>query len=83
MGRGKEIIAQLNSAQRVNELSKLLKEAQQYTVNLYPNELAHLRREGAIVEHLEGMIYEIKANWYSEEYGVDLKGEGGWEYYGW
>lgn len=82
-GRGKEIIAQLNSAQRVNELSKLLKEAQQYTVNLYPNELAHLRREGAIVEHLEGMIYEIKANWYSEEYGVDLKGEGGWEYYGW
>lgn len=76
-GRGKELIAQLNSGAWLEDISKFLKQAQQYTVNLYSQELEHLRRDNAIVVHLDGMIYELKENWYSDEYGVDLKGEGG------
>ncbi|MED4473885.1 MULTISPECIES: CRISPR-associated helicase Cas3' [Bacillaceae] len=75
-GEGKEIIAKLNSVERIEDLSKLLKQAQQYTVNLYSQALRQLKQDNAIVPHLEGMIYELRENWYSEDYGVDLKGEG-------
>jgi len=75
-GEGEGIIAQLNSVERVEDLSKLLKQAQQYTVNLYSQELDNLKKENAIVPHLDGAIYELKDNWYSKDYGVDLKGEG-------
>lgn len=73
---GKEIIAKLNSVERIEDLSKLLKKAQQYTVNLYTQSLRHLKQENAIVPHLEGMIYEVRENWYSDDYGIDLKGKG-------
>ncbi|GJM77092.1 hypothetical protein HMSSN036_93080 [Paenibacillus macerans] len=43
-GRGKELIAQLNSGAWLEDISKFLKQAQQYTVNLYSQELEHLRR---------------------------------------
>ncbi|WP_068782724.1 CRISPR-associated helicase/endonuclease Cas3 [Paenibacillus phocaensis] len=81
-GGGKELIAQLNSGAWLEDISKFLKQAQQYTVNLYSQELEQLRRDNAIVEHLDGMIYELKENWYSDEYGVDLKGEGGMDFMG-
>ncbi|WP_340002199.1 CRISPR-associated helicase Cas3' [Oceanobacillus sp. FSL K6-0127] len=74
-GEGKEIITQLNSVERVEDLSKLFKQAQQYTVNLYSQALKQLKQENAIVPHMEGAIYELRENWYSEDYGVDLKGE--------
>lgn len=75
-GDGKEIIAKLNSVKRIEDLSKLLKRAQQYTVNVYSQALRQLNQDNAIVPHLEGMIYELRENWYSEDYGVDFKGEG-------
>ncbi|SDZ39409.1 CRISPR-associated endonuclease/helicase Cas3 [Evansella caseinilytica] len=76
-GEGKELAAELNSREWVEDLTKLLKKAQQYTVNLYSQEFNQLQKQGALVAHLDGMIYELKENWYSEEYGIDLKGEGG------
>jgi len=80
---GKELIAQLNSRAWVQDVSKLLKQAQHYTVNLYPQELELLKRDNAIVEHLDGKICELKENWYSDEHGVDLKGEGGMDFMSW
>lgn len=75
-GEGKQIIAKLSSVERIEDLSKLLKKAQQYTVNLYSQSLRHLKQENAIIPHLEGMVYELRENWYSEAYGVDLNLEG-------
>lgn len=75
-GAGKEIIASLNSADRSEDLSRLFKKAQQFTVNVYPNVLAELKRENALIMHLEGAFYELRENWYSDEYGIDLTGEG-------
>lgn len=82
-GGGKKLIAQLNSGAWLEDVSKFLKQAQQYMVNLYSQELKQLRGSNAIVEHLDGMIYEVKENWYSDKYGVDLKGEGGMDFMGW
>ena len=81
--RGREIIAQLNSIEWIEDLNQLLKEAQHYIVNLYPQEWRILRQEGAIVEHLDGMIYELRENWYSKEYGGDFMGEGELEFISW
>ncbi|WP_339216548.1 CRISPR-associated helicase Cas3' [Ornithinibacillus sp. FSL M8-0202] len=75
-GEGKDIIAHLNSEEWTENLTFLLKKAQQYTVSLYANELATLKQQNAIVMHLDGAIYELRENWYSNEYGVDLLGEG-------
>ncbi|MGN8770040.1 CRISPR-associated helicase Cas3' [Paenibacillus barengoltzii] len=82
-GGGKELIAQLNSGAWLEDATQFLKQAQQFTVNLYSQEMEQLKRDNAIVMHLDGMIYELKENWYSEEYGVDLKGEGGMDFVAW
>lgn len=79
-GEGKEIIALLNGAERVDDVTGILKKAQHYTVNVYQQELDQLKREKAIVEHLDGMIYELKESWYSKEYGIDYGGESSMEF---
>ncbi|WP_347490210.1 CRISPR-associated helicase Cas3' [Desulfoscipio sp. XC116] len=77
---GKELIVALNSSERIEDLTKFFRKAQHYTVDLYSQGFNQLKRQGAIIEHLDGMIYELKENWYSNEYGVDLQGEGGMEF---
>jgi CRISPR-associated endonuclease/helicase Cas3 len=82
-GEGKELVAALNSSDRIEDLTKLFRKAQQYTVGLYAQEFVQLKRQGALIEHLDGMIYELRENWYGDEYGVDLQGEGGMGFTGW
>jgi len=79
-GGGRDIIAQLNSSERIEDISRLLKQAQHYTVNLYPQELRKLKADGAIKDHMDGLILELLDNWYSKAYGIDLKGEGELEF---
>ena len=81
-GSGRELIAELNSSERIEDLTKLFRKAQQYSVSLYEQELIQLKKQGALIGHLDDMIYELKENWYSDEYGVDLQGEGGMEFAG-
>ncbi len=76
-GSGRGLIQELNSSERIDDLAKFFRTAQQYVVNLYPQEHAQLRRQGALVGHIENMICELKENWYSDEYGIDLLGESG------
>ncbi|MBT2217951.1 CRISPR-associated helicase/endonuclease Cas3 [Virgibacillus dakarensis] len=73
-GKGKEIIAELNSNNRVDELSNLLKSAQQYSIQVYPQVFQQLVNEQALVSHFEGMIFELKGGFYDKEYGLDLRG---------
>ncbi|QQK74819.1 CRISPR-associated helicase Cas3' [Salicibibacter cibarius] len=75
-GDGKELINKLNSAARVEELTELLRKAQQYTINLYPNEVNELSSEGGLEIHLDGQVIELKERWYSKEHGLDMEGEG-------
>lgn len=72
---GKDLIAKLNSEEQVKDLAKLLKKAQQYTIDLYPQVFEQLNRDQAIISHFDGLLYELKETWYSDEYGLDIEGE--------
>ncbi|AIQ56660.1 CRISPR-associated helicase/endonuclease Cas3 [Paenibacillus borealis] len=73
--RGKEIIADLNGQHSIQDLSKLLREAQQFTINLFNFEKDTLGKINGIVPYLDGKVFALKEGTYSSEYGLDLKGE--------
>ncbi|MGG4505072.1 CRISPR-associated helicase Cas3' [Heyndrickxia sporothermodurans] len=76
---GEEIIAQLNSNQSIADLSRELRKAQQYTINLYSHELKELDQNGGIVSYLDGKILALKEGAYNREFGLDLQNESGFE----
>lgn len=74
-GKGKEIIADLNGQHSIEDLSRLLREAQQFTINLFSFEKQILGKDNGIVAYLDGKVLALKEGTYSKEYGLDLKGE--------
>ncbi|WP_110111775.1 CRISPR-associated helicase Cas3' [Bacillus sp. CGMCC 1.16541] len=74
-GEGKDIIAELNSQRTIAELSKLLKRAQQYTINIYQHEFQHLSQQDGIVSYLDGNLLVLKEGSYSKEYGLNLESD--------
>ncbi|QUL56059.1 CRISPR-associated helicase Cas3' [Paenibacillus tritici] len=74
-GKGKEIIADLNGQHSIQDLSRLLREAQQYTINIFSFEKEALSKNNGIVCYLDGKVFALKEGTYSSEYGLDLKGE--------
>jgi CRISPR-associated endonuclease/helicase Cas3 len=71
--KGDQLIAKLSALSRFDDKSKLLKEAQRYSVNLFPNELANLKGKGRLYEAWEGCgIYCLDERNYSEEFGVSM-----------
>lgn len=78
--KGKELIALLNGELLPSEYSTILKQAQQYTVNVFSHELAELQKNAAINPLLNGEIYGIQENAYSEEFGLDIAAEGKFDY---
>lgn len=75
-GEGKEIIARLSSAETIEDLSKLLRKAQHYSINLYDQEDRQLSQEKQISCYFENQIRALNEAAYSDEYGLDIKGEG-------
>lgn len=74
---GKDIIADLNSEEWIEDLTGLLRQAQHYSVNLFAHEVKRLEEQGALVSFLDGQVLALKEGWYSEEYGVNLEGDSG------
>lgn len=74
-GAGKDIIAELNGNKSIEDLSKLLRKAQQYTVNLYNYEKDQLIKENGLVSLIDGKIFALKEGAYNEKYGLDLTNE--------
>ncbi len=74
----KQMIADLNGNLDIRELGNLLKKAQQYVINVYDPELKKLDKEGNIDLLLHGNVYALKEPAYTDEMGLDLKGEGSW-----
>ncbi|PIC83256.1 CRISPR-associated helicase/endonuclease Cas3 [Sporosarcina sp. P1] len=75
-GEGEEIIASLNEQVRdFGEFNKLIKKAQQYSVNLYSHELRILSNEGLIESLYEDSILCLKERAYDVQYGVTLEGQ--------
>ncbi len=82
--RGKEIIVALCAAYEPDKQFGLLREAQQYTVNIFPNLLTALVDAGAIhtVQKDVDILYLMKPEYYSEHFGLaDIPTQKGTNFY--
>jgi CRISPR-associated endonuclease/helicase Cas3 len=69
--RGKEIINQLCAAFDVEKQYNLLQEAQQYSVNVYPQTIEILKDKKALFRVQEDTeIYYLQETYYSDEFGA-------------
>jgi CRISPR-associated endonuclease/helicase Cas3 len=69
--RGREIIADLHGAFDVEREYDLLREAQQYTVNVFPHVLETLKTAGALSEvKAETRILSVDERYYSTRFGL-------------
>lgn len=72
-GRGERIIAELAGA-RFEGKTKLLKEAQRYSVNFFSYEVNNLKEKGRLYEVWEGSdIFWLDERHYSEEFGASTE----------
>lgn len=72
---GKEIIANLNSDGSIDDLTRLLRKAQHYTINLFKYELDQLSRNDGLVSYLDGKIFVLKEGAYDREFGLNLEND--------
>ncbi|SEG63828.1 CRISPR-associated helicase/endonuclease Cas3 [Paenibacillus sp. UNC499MF] len=75
---GKEIIADLNGAGRIEDLTRLLKKAQQYTINLMNHELMRVDKNGGLERCLDGQVLVLGEGAYNRDFGFDGENES-WE----
>lgn len=76
-GKGTEIIASLNEdLPDSKQFHQLLKEAQQYSVNVYDHELCVLNEQGLIAPLYSESIFCLHAKAYHPQYGVTVEGRG-------
>lgn len=68
---GKDIIAELNSNRSIEDLTKLLRKAQQFTISVYEYEKQLLDKNDALVPYLDGKVLALKEGAYSQEYGLN------------
>lgn len=75
---GKKLIGELCGAFEVEKQYKLLRRAQQYTVNVFPHQLEKLQEENALHEIQDGVdiLYLADARYYNEDFGLSLTPEG-------
>lgn len=71
-GQGKELIERLGDRHTLGEEIKLLKEAQQYSVNLFENVFNRLAGEGALVSLGETGVVILKDEYYDPWAGVKI-----------
>jgi len=68
---GKTLINELCSTMDIDKQYKLLRDAQRYSVNVFPNVLEKLQKLGAIREAQEGSgILYLDEQYYSDEFGL-------------
>ncbi|MGG1553028.1 CRISPR-associated helicase Cas3' [Paenibacillus ferrarius] len=77
---GKELITQLNGAVTIEGLSRLLRKAQQYTINLFRYEMQLLDKHGGLVSLLDGKVMALKESAYNEEFGLDVANDSGFDF---
>lgn len=76
-GEGADIIAELNRDAEPDDIFKILRKAQRYTVNLYRNQIEELSKMGALVKLMEGRVTALKDGFYDEDIGVNMEGNMG------
>lgn len=75
--RGKEIIVQLNEEIRdLSIFNQLIKEAQQYSINVFSQTLRELSQAGLLHALYGKSIYYLDEQAYNSEYGLAIDGSG-------
>ncbi|RXZ80687.1 CRISPR-associated helicase Cas3' [Paenibacillaceae bacterium] len=69
---GKEIIVQLNGDRSIEDFARLMRCAQQFTINVFRFELDTLIKNDALVSLLDGKVLALKDGAYDEEFGLNL-----------
>lgn len=72
-GRGKELITLINGVCNLSELKHYLKEAQQYSVNLFEPERRKLEELGGFVKLRDGAVLALRDGFYGEDVGVSFE----------
>jgi CRISPR-associated endonuclease/helicase Cas3 len=72
---GKEIIADLNGQQSIEDLTDLLRRAQQFTINIFNYEKDRLDQNKGLVSFLDGKIYALTDGAYDDSYGLNLEND--------
>ncbi|MGF7046462.1 CRISPR-associated endonuclease/helicase Cas3 [Paenibacillus sp. DS2015] len=72
---GKDIIAELNGQQTIPELTRLLRNAQQFTINLLSYEKEQLSKNNGLVSYLDGKVLALTEGAYHKEYGLNLEND--------
>jgi CRISPR-associated endonuclease/helicase Cas3 len=75
---GQKLIIDLCSAFEVEKQFELLRQAQQYTVNVFPQDLEKLQNAGAVHEIQKDVeiLYLSDARYYNQSFGLSQKPEG-------
>ena len=78
---GQELINALCSASEVEKQFKLLRQAQQFTVNVFPQDLDKFQKAGAVHEIQKGVdiLYLLDPRYYSQAFGLSQTPEGNME----
>ncbi|GAB6081333.1 hypothetical protein JCM30471_02470 [Desulfuromonas carbonis] len=72
-GKGEELIADLCAERDPCQVRRLLHEAQQYSVNVFPNVWRKLMEKGAVVPVHGGIFHYVDERYYSKEFGLSTE----------
>lgn len=72
---GEGIITKLISAETIADLNKLLREAQQYVVNVYDHEKRSLSENNGMYGIFDNQIFILGENFYDDRYGISYNAD--------
>lgn len=72
---GRDIIAELNGDGKIEDYTRLLRKAQQFTVNMFNFELQLVDQNGGLEHCLDGQVLVLKDGAYNEEFGLDTEND--------
>ncbi|MEC0183275.1 CRISPR-associated helicase/endonuclease Cas3 [Paenibacillus peoriae] len=72
---GKEIIADLNGQQSIEDLSSLLRRAQQFTINITNTDKNQLSHNKGLVSFLDEKIWALTDGAYDDSYGLNVQND--------
>lgn len=73
--KGKDIEIELSGEKPIDDLSKVMRMAQAYSINLYDHELRLLGN--GVVNFRDGLMFFLNEMYYDEEYGLQIEGTAG------
>lgn len=80
-GEGVDLIADLNGAVEIEDLSTLFQKAQLYSVNVYPYQFNLLKENEQLIMLFDNQVYVLKEGAYDDEYGLNIEGDSNLQFY--